>query len=206
MTQVRPDLPKEFIAGHKRRRMMDAMAELVAEKGYEATKIADVVRRAGVARKTLYDNFDGKEEVFLAALDASFEQLTGAVSEACEANDEWTAGVEAGLAAALEFLAEQPAAARLCLVESISATPTSARRYDEAMGEFVGILAGSAPREGDRPATLEESLVGGVAWILQQLVRREPDASPPELLPELSKFVLSPYHRVGAAEEAGRRK
>ena len=67
---TRPELPREFVAVRKRRRMMDAMAELSAEQGYEATKIADIVRRAGVARKTLYDNFDGKEEVFLAAFDA----------------------------------------------------------------------------------------------------------------------------------------
>ena len=40
--------------------MMDAMAELCSERGYAATKIADVVSRAGVARKTLYDNFSGK--------------------------------------------------------------------------------------------------------------------------------------------------
>ena len=46
MTSIRPELPREFVASHKRRRMMDAVAELVAEKGYEATKIADIVRRA----------------------------------------------------------------------------------------------------------------------------------------------------------------
>ena len=48
---------------------MDALAELTAEQGYEATKISDIVKRAGVARKTLYDNFEGKEEVFLAAFE-----------------------------------------------------------------------------------------------------------------------------------------
>ena len=61
MSATRPQLPQEFVAAHKRRRMIDAMAELCAEQGYEATKIADVVRRAHVARKTLYDNFSGKE-------------------------------------------------------------------------------------------------------------------------------------------------
>ncbi|MGN6201020.1 MAG: helix-turn-helix domain-containing protein, partial [Solirubrobacterales bacterium] len=65
MTAMRPELPREFVASHKRRRMMDAIAELTAEQGYEATKIADIVRRAAVARKTLYDNFDGKEDLFL---------------------------------------------------------------------------------------------------------------------------------------------
>ena len=70
-----PRCSREFIAQHKRRRIMDALAELTAEQGYEATKISDIVRRAGVARKTLYDNFEGKEEVFLAAFDAARDEV-----------------------------------------------------------------------------------------------------------------------------------
>ena len=71
---VRPALSREFVAGHKRRRIMDAIAELTAEQGYDATKIGDIVRRAGVARKTLYDNFEGKEEVFLSAFDTAVDE------------------------------------------------------------------------------------------------------------------------------------
>ena len=77
MKPTRPELPKEFVAVRKRRRIMDAIAELTAEEGYEATKIADIVRRAGVARKTLYDNFDGKEEVFLAAFQVLLHGYSG---------------------------------------------------------------------------------------------------------------------------------
>ena len=98
MTTARPQLPPEFIAAHKRRRMIDAMAELCAEQGYEATKIADVVRRAHVARKTLYDNFSGKEELFLAAFDATLADADATVAEACATLDptEWEARTEAG--------------------------------------------------------------------------------------------------------------
>ncbi len=42
---VRPELPREFVALHKRRRIMDAIAELTAEQGYDSTKIGDIVRR-----------------------------------------------------------------------------------------------------------------------------------------------------------------
>ena len=87
---VRPELPREFVAVHKRRRIMDAIAELTAEQGYEATKIGDIVRRAGVARKTLYDNFEGKEEVFLAAFDAAVDEVLRRVEEDCaEAEGGW---------------------------------------------------------------------------------------------------------------------
>src|ERR1044072_7343375 len=79
----RPPLPPEFIALHKQRRIMDALAELTSEQGYEATKISDIVRRAGVARKTLYDNFEGKEEVFLATFDAARDRKSTRLGKAC---------------------------------------------------------------------------------------------------------------------------
>lgn len=193
----RPELPREFIAGHKRRRMMDAMAELSAEQGYEATKIADIVRRAGVARKTLYDNFDGKEDLFLAAFTTAIRELRMAVDEACaEADGIWQKRVEAGLAATLEFFAQRPAVARMCLVEALSATPVSSTRYDAAVEQFVDLLRLSTPSESGLPQTIEETLVGGVAWILNQQIRRGEASRLMDLLPELSEFVLSPYHGV----------
>ena len=46
------------------------------------------------------------------------------------------------------------------------------------------------------PTTIEETLVGGVAWILHQQIRRGEAEQALDLLPELSEFVLSPYHGV----------
>lgn len=199
MSATRPQLPQEFVAAHKRRRMIDAMAELCAEQGYEATKIADVVRRAHVARKTLYDNFAGKEELFLAAFDAALADAEAEVAEACDAVDpaEWEARTEAGLRALLEFAAAHPDAARLALVEAPAASPTSAARYEAALEGFIARLREAAPPGPGRPATLEEALVGGTVWIVQRQVRRGAVADAPELLPELTEFVVSPYRSVG---------
>jgi AcrR family transcriptional regulator len=207
MSSTRPELPREFVASHKRRRMMDAIAELTAEQGYEATKIADIVRRAAVARKTLYDNFDGKEDLFLSAIDSTMTEMRVVVEEACEnGSGEPQERIVAGLEALLDFIAEHPAAARMCMVEAISATPNSARLYDAAVHEFVGLLQKSAPEEADLPDTIEESLVGGVAWILQLQIRKGEAETAPELLPELSQFVLLPYLGVGKVVNTGRRK
>ncbi len=199
MTATRPQLPQEFVAAHKRRRMIDAMASLCAEQGYEATKIADVVRRAHVARKTLYDNFSGKEELFLAAFDATLADADATVGEACEAIDpaEWEARTVAGLGALLEFVAANPEAARLCLIEAPAATPASAARYDVAVESYIKRLREAAPPGPARAATLEEALVGGTLWIVQRQVRRGVAAQAPELLAELTEFVTSPYRGVG---------
>jgi len=197
---TRPEISREFIAVHKRRRIMDAIAELSAEHGYEATKIGDVVRRAGVARKTLYDNFDGKEEVFLSAFDTGFDEVTRRMEEACAAAEgEWDERLAAGLAAFLGYVAERPALARMCMVEALSATPAAKERYEEAVGAFVELTSQIVPRDDRLPETIDETVVGGVAWIVYQKVRRGEAARAEELLPELTEFMTAPYLGAAAA-------
>jgi AcrR family transcriptional regulator len=197
---VRPELPREFVAAHKRRRIMDAIAELTAENGYEATKIADIVRRAGVARKTLYDNFEGKEEVFLAAFDSAIDEATARIEAACaKVEGGWEERIEAGLAAFLGYIAEEPALARMCMIEALSATPAATERYEDAMQRFVELTKRNVPHDDRLPETIEETLIGGVAWIVYQQIRRHETEKAMDLLPELSEFVLAPYLGIGAA-------
>src|SRR5689334_6269180 len=198
---VRPALPREFVAVHKRRRIMDAIAELTAERGYEATKIGDIVRKAGVARKTLYDNFDGKEQVFLAAFDSALEEAMQGIEEECAAVDgSWEKRLQAGLAAFLRYLAENPALARMCMIEALSATPAATERYEQAMQRFVEMTRAVVPKDDRLPDTTEESLIGGVAWIVYQQVRRGEAEKAEDLLPELSEFMLAPFHSAAASK------
>lgn len=180
---------------------MDAIADLTAEHGYEATKIGDIVKRAGVARKTLYDNFEGKEDVFLAAFDSAVEDIVGRVEAACEkAGDGWEERLQAGLSAFLDYVAEEPATARMCMVEAMSATPTATRRYEDALQRFVAMTKVTAPYYEQLPETIEETLVGGVAWIVHQKLRRREAERAGELLDELDRFVLGPYRGMAAAK------
>ena len=197
-TSVRPALPREFIALHKQRRIMDALAELTSEQGYEATKISDIVRRAGVARKTLYDNFEGKEEVFLAAFDAARDEVLLRVEEggAVEDGGDWQDRIEGGLAAFLAYVAEQPTLARMCMIEALSATPATTKRYEDALDTFVELTRKALPSDDRLPGTIAETLVGGVAWIIHQQIRRGEAESAEDLLPELTEFMMAPY--VGA--------
>ncbi len=197
----RPELSREFVAVHKRRRIMNAIAELTAEQGYEATKIGDIVRSAGVARKTLYDNFEGKEEVFLAAFDAGFEEAMRRIEASCaEVEGGWEERLQAGLAAFLGYVAEQPALARMCMIEALSATPAATERYENAMQRFVDLTGENVPHSDLLPETIEETLVGGIAWIVYQQIRRDEAAKATELLPELSEFMLAPFQGVTKAE------
>ncbi len=199
---VRPALSREFVAGHKRRRIMDAIAELTAEQGYDATKIGDIVSRAGVARKTLYDNFEGKEEVFLAAFDTAVDEALQRIEADCaEVEGDWEERVQAGLAAFLRYIAENPALARMCMIEALSATQAATERYEAAMQRFVELTKRTVPQDDQLPETIEETLVGGVAWIVYQQIRRQETEKAEDLLPELSEFMLAPFHGAAEAEK-----
>lgn len=204
---VRPALSREFIAVHKRRRIMDAIAELTAEQGYDATKIGDIVRRAGVARKTLYDNFEGKEEVFLAAFDAAVDEAMQRIEADCAAVEGgWEERVEAGLASFLRYVAENPALARMCMIEALSATQAATERYEDAMQRFVELTKRTVPSDDKLPETIEETLVGGVAWIVYQQIRRDEAKQAEDLLPELSEFMLAPFHDASPAKKKKKKR
>lgn len=201
VSSVRPALPREFIAVHKQRRIMDALAELTAEQGYEATKISDIVKRAGVARKTLYDNFEGKEEVFLAAFDAARDEVLRRVEEgSAGADSDWQSRIEGGLAAFLGYVAEEPTLARMCIIEALYATPATAERYDDAFETFVELTRRSLPADQGVPETTAEALVGGVARIVRQQISRGGAEQAEDLLPELTEFMMTPYLSTGLAD------
>ncbi|HEY5815779.1 MAG TPA: helix-turn-helix domain-containing protein [Solirubrobacterales bacterium] len=195
MSPSRPRLPRDFVLRHKRRRILAAVAEVSAERGYGAMKVSDIVKRAGVARKTLYELYEGKEEVFLAAVDAAFAALLERTEEACAAGGEWDERVRAGLAALLGRLAEHPAEAHLLIVEAPAATTASAARYEVARARFVTLLSEAVPAGQRRPDVLEGMIVSGVAWILNGRIRAGEAKRVNDLIDDLCDFALAHWER-----------
>src|SRR6476660_3004279 len=60
-------MPREEADRNQRERLFAAMVATVAEKGYEATTVADLVELSGVSRSAFYRHFTDKEECFLTA-------------------------------------------------------------------------------------------------------------------------------------------
>lgn len=192
MRPARPMLSPEIVAGFRRRRFGDAMAALCVERGYRATTIADVISRAHTSRNTFYEHFESKDECFLEVLERGVSELFSCADAACR-SAEPEQRVEAALAAVLGWVAEEPTLAWVCFVESACATPESLRRYVSAVTDFATLLRGNVPTEVSRPATTEESLVGGVASILRFRIQNGEAQRVPELLPELSAFLRLPF-------------
>lgn len=200
----RHPLPREFIVRHQRARIVAALAEESMDKGYRAVTVADIVRRAGIARNTFYENFSSKEDAFLATQQYAVEEALRRVVEAAGEVESWPARVQAGLASFLNSVATEPALARTCFVEALSAGPAAVARYEESLQAFVPLFRIGrkvSPHGGALPETLEETIVGGIFWIIYQRIVDGASGEIEALLPELVEFALTPY--VG--DEAARR-
>ncbi|HWO16724.1 MAG TPA: helix-turn-helix domain-containing protein [Solirubrobacterales bacterium] len=185
--------------------MIDALAAEIEERGYRAVTVADVVRRAGVSRSAFYENFSSKEDCFLAASEAAVREALRRVVEAAARVDDWPGRLTAGLAAFLRYVATEPALARTCIVEALSAGPAAIDRYERSIEAFIPLFRmgrEASPNGDELPQTLEETLVGGIFWIIYQRIVMGQAEELGTLLPELVEFSLVPYVGAEAARAA----
>lgn len=170
--------------------------ELFAKRGYGGTTIEHIVKRAGVARATFYESFENREGCLFACVDSGFDAVKASIAEAIDGAADWPSGVAAGLVALAEFAVEEPATVRTCLIECQTAGARAMDRYDAALQEFVPLLlpGRDLAADGDElPQTLEESLLGGVVWMVRKRLLRGEVESIPALLPTMIEFCLAPY-------------
>jgi AcrR family transcriptional regulator len=206
-------LTRDEVLASQRGRMIEAMAETVAAKGYAATTVADVVARAGVSRKTFYEHFGDREECFLAAYDAAVDALFGAVAERVAAGepagDDWRARVRAGVRAYLDALASEPAFARTFLVEVRVAGPRAQARRADVHARFVDFLRSQAalarqdhPWLPAVPDSVYTAIVGGMDEVVSAWVADGRTADLAQLEPDLSYFQLALLAGPEIAKEA----
>jgi AcrR family transcriptional regulator len=192
----RHSLSREFIVEHQRARIIAALADETVEKGYRAVTVSDIVRRAGIARNTFYENFASKEDCFLAASEYAVESALGRVVAAGGKEDDWPTQIAAGIAAFLHYIASEPALARACIVEALSAGPAAVERYERSIQTFVPFFRAGrklSAKGAELPETLEETIVGGIFWILYQRIIMGQVEQIEGLLVELVEFSLTPY-------------
>src|SRR5262249_61880946 len=87
-------------AQNHRERLFAALVATVAEKGYEATTVADLVERSGVSRSAFYRHFEDKQACFLAAIEAMVEPALATL-----AVEPGKAGMKEARAALASFIA-----------------------------------------------------------------------------------------------------
>jgi AcrR family transcriptional regulator len=178
-------LDRDVVEASQRTRLLEAVGRAVAERGYAAATIDDVVRGAGVSTKTFYDHFADKQDCFLAAYEAASEELLARVAEAhASAEDDWVERTRAGIRAYLRWLAADPALARVYLIEVAAAGPEALERRERLRDRYAEMV-----RER-RSSELPFEIFHGVVAAVDDLVVRHIRAHGAERLPELEPILM----------------
>ena len=192
---------------NQRERIITALVDTVAERGYNATTVAHITKTASVSRRTFYEHFADKEACFLAAYDMVADHIRASMRAAAESFGDWPQQVRAALATMLRFLAAEPELARLTMIEPVAAGGEIAARHRASMQGFVEILkAGRPEHSGERPLpeATEETLVGGIVSLIVREISAGRTAQLEELLPDLVELILAPYLGIEEAERLAR--
>ena len=198
----RHGLPREAVTESQRIRIHQAIIDVVASRGYPETRVVDVIGVAGVSRKTFYEQFESKEDCFLAAYDLLLEGLLGETTDAFEsrAGSPWAERVSAALGVLLVHLARHPEEARFAIVEVLAAGPKALARRDSALRQFTGFLEpGRSETAVELPGITSLAVAGGVNEILYSEILHGAVARLPSRLPDLMFWVALPFLGAEAA-------
>jgi AcrR family transcriptional regulator len=173
----RHKLSREHVLASQRARIVSAMLDCTAAKGYAATTVTDVVSSARVSRNAFYELFDDKEECFLAACDESWQALLRALySQAVEPT--WTEALKKGMRVYLRWWQESPWMAFAYLVELPAAGRRAQEQRDRTYRGFVKMFEALAARARTeqpelpplRPLALR-ILVAGITEVVAEELR-----------------------------------
>jgi AcrR family transcriptional regulator len=195
----RHEFTREAVAASQRKRLLEGVAEAVAEKGYAATTIGDVVRAAAVSRRTFYEQFADIEACFLEAYQAGMELLLAEIRSAVRAHPEidWRARARVSVEAYLHTLSVTPAAAWAYSIEALGAGRAVLEHRAAVLQRWVDQWRGLlllARNQGHSPPEITDTglllLVGGIEELVRECMRSRGAERLPELADEMTAIAI----------------
>jgi AcrR family transcriptional regulator len=146
-----PGLSAKQVAAHQRRRLHEAIIELVAEHGYNAVSVVKLTNRARISKRDFYKLFAGKEECFLATYDLIVSRSARGIVVAAEGGEDWRERLRLGFLAFADQIAGKPETARLALVEAFTAGAVAVERMQRTNLLFEALMAKNLALADDAP-------------------------------------------------------
>lgn len=172
-------LSPAVVEASQRRRIVEATAALVGERGYAAMRLAEVARTAGVSLSTIYARFGDKEELFLACYQAGSDTHCALVGSALRVPGTPEVQAAAAIGAYLGLLEQGPPYARAFFSEAQVATPRIRARFLDNQLGYARLVADwhrrSRRHDPKLPAIPEQTwagVVAGIAGLVTERLRR----------------------------------
>ncbi len=183
----------------------------VGTKGYRATTIGDITRRARVSRDTFYAQFTIKEQCLLAAYDQTTRELVDEMVAAGTSQPGYVEGIRDGVRAYLRFWSERADAARLWSIDILAAGEEALAHRERTLERFTRLFRTMAERAAAEqpelpriPDLVARAMVVGAVEITTQYIREGRVSALPELESDVLYLWLMVFagHEVAAAAVA----
>jgi AcrR family transcriptional regulator len=200
-----PGMRAEEVAAHQSARIHRAMIEIVADRGYEAVKVREIVRLAGVSSRAFYERFESKEDCFLCTYDLIAKRAMRRMIAAQTGERDWRERPRLIFKAFAKELERDPAGSHLALAEAYLASPAALERARRNEATFVGMLAESfarTPGGVSIPPMVVEGMMSGITQVARTRLLAGRERELAGMSPALMEWALC-YPGAHAGELAG---
>jgi AcrR family transcriptional regulator len=189
-----PGLAAQEVASHQLARIRNATIEIVAEQGYQALKVRDIVGRAEVSTRAFYEHFSSKEDCFLQTHEFISRRANRRIIAAQAGERDWRKRPRLILDEFVQELEKEPAGARVALLEAYAASADLQAQARRAERIFEGMLAESLARPPSGVVVsplIVEGIVAGIAGVSKKRLLTGKVAELSKSSEKLIEWVLS---------------
>jgi AcrR family transcriptional regulator len=173
------------------------MVECVAERGYPATTVGDVVSAARCSRNAFYELFEDKEACYIAVADEAGKEMLEALVSAARSEESWLDGLRAGMRSYLVWWVDNPQYAAAYLIHLPAAGQRALDQRDRVYADFAAMFEQLATRARAEqpllpplPPLAPQLLVMAITELIAQEVRNGRVEKLPELEDMVVRFVV----------------
>jgi AcrR family transcriptional regulator len=195
-------LAPDHVARNQKRRLEAAMVEAVARHGYAGTTLRELVRLAGVSKTTFYEHFDSKQECFLATFDEIISQVTERVSVAYREEGDFRDRLVAALTCFMEMTVNEPEAAMLTAVESLTLGEAGVAHRERGSAAFELLISQSfehSPSQIEVPPATIRAIAAGIRGVVYRRLRTGRIKELPDVVDDLVDWALEYQQPAGEA-------
>jgi AcrR family transcriptional regulator len=189
----RHELPRDLVLQSQRDRLMQGIAEELAERGYVRTTVAGACARAGVSTATFYELFRDKDDCLMGTANTLLGEVVAIVTSRISPDKPLHQIVRDALAAVLALLAQRPAFAHLIFVEGRTLTPQVRQTYNSGVNVLLSLVDQvrvDGPPDVPSPAIAARAACGAVGMIIRNEILSGRTERLPEILPDATYSFL----------------